>query len=255
MVKNQKALHDKHWKNFSKTADIVKERGPLSRHVLNILTKLLSRIEFITVLDVGCGQGSRLALVQRQCPKMIGTGVDFSKVALGLAKVTHPEFSYKLLDISKQSLKTKYDLVLCLDVIEHIEDDRQALKNLRKMTRKYMILSTIKGRMRRNEPPGGHVRNYTYPDLKEKIESAGFSIIDSTEWGFPFYSPIYRDALEFIYLFQEYLYKTRKINNASYFEDSIPFLMKLVGEIMHQIMKINNVTKRGDLVFILAKSV
>ena len=50
--------------------------------------------------------------------------------------------------------------------------------------------------MRRSEPAIGHVRNYSRVELRRKLELAGLEILWVRAWGFPFYSPLYRSAVE-----------------------------------------------------------
>ena len=52
--------------------------------------------------------------------------------------------------------------------------------------------------MRRSEVLTGHMRNYSITELRRKLESAGLSVTDIWGWGFPFYSPLYRSAVEWL---------------------------------------------------------
>ena len=50
--------------------------------------------------------------------------------------------------------------------------------------------------MRHFEMQIGHVRNYAPGELIPNIESNGFTVESVMEWGFPFYSPLYRNFLD-----------------------------------------------------------
>jgi hypothetical protein len=50
--------------------------------------------------------------------------------------------------------------------------------------------------MRRSEISIGHFRNYSDIELRVKAEKAGLEVMDIFGWGFPFYSPLYRTAVE-----------------------------------------------------------
>ena len=99
-----------------------------------------------------------------------------------------PQGSFRSLNIEKEALDKKFDLVICNDVLEHLKDDEKALCNIRKMTDRYFICNTIQGRMYESEGLVGHVRSYRKGELVEKLKAGGFRPIKIIEWGFPFYN-------------------------------------------------------------------
>lgn len=248
--KTQKKIHDDFWEKSLDLYNLIKEKGPVSRNLHDLLLSLISIVKFETVMEVGCGQGSRLYTISSKYPNAKYAGCDISAVAIEGAVKNYPSFLFEVLDIEKHYSKKRYDLVLCMDVIEHIVDDERALRNIRKMTKKYLILSTIKGRMRENEGPEGHVRNYTYNDLVKKIKNAGFEIREVIEWGFPLYSPLYRDILELNYKMHKGF--SQESDGRNIVANSTPFLLKNFGEILYQVMRLNSSSK-GDYIYILAE--
>jgi SAM-dependent methyltransferase len=157
---------------------------------------MVGDLPFRTVLDVGCGQGSPLEDLMELRPGIEGVGVDFSAAAVEMARRRSTDARYEVLDIATDTLPRKFDLVICTDVVEHIPDDRAALRNMHAMCGGYCLVSTIQGRMRPSEVRVGHVRNYRRGELRAKMEEAGFRVVRQYEWGFPLYSPLYRDLLE-----------------------------------------------------------
>jgi len=83
-----------------------------------------------SVLDIGCGAGAMLA----ECEKanIISYGFDFSPEAIKLCKE-----SYKLKNTWVGDARyfsnfvKKYDAYLCLEVLEHIQDDFGVIKHLK----------------------------------------------------------------------------------------------------------------------------
>ena len=249
-TKTRKEVHEDFWDESLQLSNEIKEKGPVSRNLQSLLALLINKIDFKTVAEVGCGQGARLGYVKKMRPNAMCSGLDISKTAIAGAKKNYPAFAFEVLDIEQDSSRKKYDLVLCMDVVEHVKDDKRALKNIRKMTKKYLILSTIQGRMRTNEGPEGHLRNYKYSDLINKIKGSGFNILEVIEWGYPFYSPIYRDILE---ISDRYTKKTdKKMRSSSLVTSHTSFLLKYFGEILYQIMKLSS-SSRGDYIYILAE--
>jgi len=77
----------------------------------------------ISVLDLGCGGGNIVGYLNKHFPKWQVYGVDPSKRALSLAKKKYPQVKFS--KSSAQRLKfpdKKFDVVLALDVIEHVEN-------------------------------------------------------------------------------------------------------------------------------------
>jgi|GEM_PF-121131 len=178
--------------------DDMKKYGPFSRHLRRIIKNLIRPLAFHSVLDVGCGQGSLLWELQAQFPHMKPTGTDLSMKALDLARRRVPEGEFHVSDLAQESLEDKFDLVICSEVLEHIPDDQTAIRHLARMTGKYLVVSGPQGRMRRFEATVGHVRNYAYGELVHKLEQNGFRMVRVIEWGFPFYSPLYRNFLDLL---------------------------------------------------------
>jgi hypothetical protein len=80
-------------------------------------------------------------------------------------------------------------------VLEHLHDDVAALRNMRAMAGKYLLVTTIAGdfeRYRRWDERLGHVRNYRPGELEQKVSMVGFTVRRTIYWGFPFYSPLVR---------------------------------------------------------------
>jgi hypothetical protein len=69
------------------------------------------------------------------------------------------------------------------------------MKNIERMTGGHLVVTTVQGRMRSFETEVGHVRNYARGELVAKLQSAGFDVLRVVQFGFPFYSPLYRDFL------------------------------------------------------------
>jgi SAM-dependent methyltransferase len=230
------AEYDRGWET---KWDDMKRYGPFSRHIRRILKDIIRPLEIESVLDIGCGQGSLLQELCVEFPSIKPYGVDISKSAVELAIQRVPNGRFWVSDISQQPLNEKYDLVVCSEVLEHIPDDITTIQNLRQMTDKYLLISAPQGRMRRFERKVGHVRNYAPGELVKKLEENGFVIVSVLEWGFPFYSPLYRNFLEF----------TGSKGTTGEFGR----IRKLSSNIIYYLFELNS-SKRGDEIFILAKS-
>lgn len=212
--------------------------GPTGRHMRNIIADVVSRLEYDTVLDVGCGQGSLLQTIAPLNPRAKYAGVDFSDKALEVARRRAPQAEFARLDLIEGHLDRRFDLVLCTDVVEHIEDDRKAIANLAAMTGKYLLVSTLQGRMREYEKLVGHYRSYAYGELAAKVEDCGLKVERVVEWGFPFFSPFYRDLFT--------------ATGISATQGKYGPGRRLLAEIIYQVFRLNS-WRRGDYIFLLAR--
>jgi len=172
--------------------------GPVHRHQREELTTLTARLDVHTVLDVGCGSGDNLAALATAMPHLALSGVDVSPEALALARARVPGARLFALDVQSDRLNERFDLVISIQVIEHLEDDVAALRNMAAMANRWVLVTTMRGRMRPSERLIGHLRNYSDHELREKAASAELEVFDIFGWGFPFYSPLYRTVGEWL---------------------------------------------------------
>jgi SAM-dependent methyltransferase len=237
---NNKSMKDvSHYDNRWTTHVDSKEFGPYARHMRRLVKSLIYSINFSSLLDVGCGPGILIYELGQMYPDVKFHGIDISTFVLEIAKEKNPGAIFQVHDITKGHLNKKFDLVTCVDVIEHIDDDVTALKNLSMMTEKYLIVGTIQGTMRKLEPiKWGHVRNYTKDELSTKIINAGLSIVNVKEWGYPFFSPIYRNLIDLI--------------GEAGVGGSYGPLRILLTKLIYSLFLLNS-HKRGDVILLLAE--
>lgn len=213
--------------------------GPIHRHHRRLMGKLLHGVEVGSVLDVGCGEGSNLIYIHNLFPNLQVYGFDISMEALQHARSVLPDANFAMGDIQSQIPPFDADLIMCLDVLEHLPNDVQALRNISRVTKKYLLISTVQGRMRDFEGDIGHVRNYQHGELARKITDCGFEIISKTEWGFPFYSPLYRSLLNM----QVSQQATFGVYGAG---------KKILCNVLYCLFMLN-FSRRGDVIFVLAR--
>ncbi len=114
--------------------------------------KEIKRGGFSSILDLGCGPGQFAEHVRLRLPEVKYCGVDFSRVAIDAAQNKNPDFLF-----IKDSLPLKdyrrfpfFDVVVCLEVLEHVDNDIGILSSI--PHGKYIIASVP------NFDSFGHVR-------------------------------------------------------------------------------------------------
>jgi len=82
-------------------------------------------------LDVGCGTGLLAYRLSKLGPKHV-LGIDYSKNAIEIAKKTHKNHNlqYQVLDVKE--IKSKYDVIVSLGTLEHVDNVLAVLKILKK---------------------------------------------------------------------------------------------------------------------------
>ena len=82
-------------------------------------------------MDVGCGTGLFAYGASKLGSKQV-LGIDFSKNAIEIAKKTHKNknLQYQVLDVKE--IKSKYDVIVSLGTLEHVDNVLAVLKILKK---------------------------------------------------------------------------------------------------------------------------
>ncbi|MCL5991811.1 MAG: class I SAM-dependent methyltransferase, partial [Bacteroidetes bacterium] len=92
-----------------------------------------------TVVEIGCGEGGVLtALVEAGADRALGTDIDPGRLGIGkkTAEIAAHNIEYETHNITTDNPISQWegtaDLVILRDVIEHLDDTAQSLKNLKK---------------------------------------------------------------------------------------------------------------------------
>jgi methionine biosynthesis protein MetW len=147
------------------------------------------------VLDIGCGDGRFCTLARNRCTAIVG--VDCALKALGIARqrnipVVQSNFGEHKLPFADAS----FDVVTCLDVIEHIFDPFFLLKEINRVLKPggELILTTPNLRyikhvfdlLLRGQAPktncdhascdGGHLHYFCCKDLEQLLQECGMGV-------------------------------------------------------------------------------
>lgn len=158
----------------------------------NILKLLAEHPEIKTFLDIGCGAGElACTLVERG---LTGVAIDFSDSAIKHGEkirserhITSDQLSFRVGGL-EQVEKQKFDLVICCEVLEHIEDDAAMLRNLLKHTNEYALISVPAKQKLFDESDRavGHFRRYEREQLQQLLKSQRLDILNFVNYGYPF---------------------------------------------------------------------
>lgn len=139
-------------------------------------------------LDVGTGDGILSFYLSRRYAGLTVTGVDTDEEQARAneavaRRIGRKNLSFETMDILNPGVRGAFDYVFCLDVLEHIEDDSEAAKNLAGLLAPGGLLAvSVPSRLMLNERgewisslgPPDHVRTgYDLEVLEGIVRSAG----------------------------------------------------------------------------------
>lgn len=87
---------------------------------LELVLSELRKLEFSSLLDVGCGDGRFLREVADRFHGKRILGVDYSSSAISLARALNPSIEYTCMDITAGGMHGRFDVATLIEVLEHI---------------------------------------------------------------------------------------------------------------------------------------
>lgn len=143
-----------------------------------------------SVCEIGCGTGSFSSILGGLGFRVYALDLDENAIKLAKRFNRHPNVVYSSENILEARGKKKYDMTVCIEVLEHIEQDEEALERISGLLKSGGILLMtvpIHEKYRREfDDRSGHVRRYEPDDLVRKIKAAGFRIFHIRYFNFPF---------------------------------------------------------------------
>jgi ubiquinone/menaquinone biosynthesis C-methylase UbiE len=121
-------------------------KNPISRLFLdNFLKTVVATVKPLgvkSILDVGCGEGFTLSRLKREKFFQKLEGIDAVKEAVAAGQKLHPDLTFKLGDIYRLAYKDdSFDILLCTEVLEHLGRPTDALKELIRVSKKYILVT------------------------------------------------------------------------------------------------------------------
>lgn len=95
------------------------------------------------ICDIGCGEGFIIGEILKKEPSVHIEGYDVSEPAVKTARERLPEVTFEQLNIYDASKlkQNRYDKVLAMEILEHLDHYRDALKELAQLDFKELIIS------------------------------------------------------------------------------------------------------------------
>lgn len=153
-----------------------------------------NKIKGKRILDIGCGSGHYVLEMLKTGKEVRAIDNSCEMIKLTNYLLSNNGFSEKakLADIGEIELNQfenkQFDTILCLDVIEHLPDEKIALKKITKLLKPngILILSVpaIKKIYGKRDKHLGHYRRYGKKELKKKLSQNDLKIKKIFYWNF-----------------------------------------------------------------------
>jgi SAM-dependent methyltransferase len=155
------------------------------------ISQLVSKPDAV-IMEIGCSSGFLLAELVEAFPTVAVVGADVVKEPLYRLAENLPGVPLIRFDLLRCPLPEQIaDVIVMLNVLEHIEDDVAALNN---------VVNVLKpgGHLVIEVPAGPHLydsydselchfRRYSASELQQKIEKVGFTVVRRSHLGFILY--------------------------------------------------------------------
>jgi SAM-dependent methyltransferase len=139
-------------------------------------------------LEIGCGQG---ALGARLAQRTSYLGVEPDQESYGVASRRIAGFGGRVINGTHEAVPdgSQFDVVCCFEVLEHIEDDAEALKSWVPFIRPggHLVLSVpaFQERFGAMDVHAGHFRRYSVESLSARLSEAGLVVDEVIVYAWP----------------------------------------------------------------------
>jgi SAM-dependent methyltransferase len=137
-------------------------------------------------LEVGCGTGFVLLGLSRAFPSLSLTGSEVLCEGLAVASQRVPQAAFLQMDARRIPFADEFDVAGAFDVLEHIEDDEQVLREIYRSVRPgggaLFTVPQHPGLWSQVDARSGHRRRYRRDELQRKVARAGFRLVHTTSF-------------------------------------------------------------------------
>lgn len=163
-----------------------------AKYIKHILEKVSFKPN--SIVDVGCGSGMVLMKLLENIGPVEACGIDISSKIIDIAIKNDQKKLVRWIksDIFQLNI-VKYDLVIAIDIIEHIQDDRKLLKKISDFGKFFIIKVPIEDNLvnkfikfltnnkvdpnRDTEKKYGHIHHYSEKSFTDMLVGSNYNII------------------------------------------------------------------------------
>jgi SAM-dependent methyltransferase len=177
---------------FAFTRDIYKDAGPDILHSLAAAPRFnrwmadtIAPYAGRRILEIGAGIGNLTRLLAPRRAAYVASDIDGEHMARLKTRFQHrPNLRVARCDLANpadfEPLAGSVDTVVCLNVLEHVEDDRAGLRNIHRALspggRAIVLVPHDQRAYGTLDRALGHFRRYDHAELRARMEEAGFRV-------------------------------------------------------------------------------
>lgn len=137
------------------------------------------------VLEIGAGMGNLTRCLSHRAARYVATDIDAEHLARLRNRLRHrPKLETAVLDLANaedfEPFRNSMDTVICLNVLEHLEDDLACLRNIHSALvpggRAIVLVPEGQNLFGQVDVVLGHRRRYSLEQLRDRMTEAGFSL-------------------------------------------------------------------------------
>jgi hypothetical protein len=157
-----------------------------AKKILHILDK--NNIKPKSVCEIGCGAGGILKFLHSSITNADFTGYEISKDAFEFCRTLQVDrLKFKFEDLLADTNSDYFDLLLCCDVFEHVEDHFSFLRRIKEKSQVSVFLIPLElsvinllitSRLLESRKKYGHLHYFSKETALATLRETGFSIID-----------------------------------------------------------------------------
>lgn len=149
------------------------------RKIIESVIKRLNLANDARIMDAGCGNGDNLALLSKY-GEVVAMERDENALGKAQSRNIGEVFKGELPDNISDGINEDKDLIVLLDVLEHIDDDVGSLSSLRNIAkhngRLILTVPAYQFLWTHHDEHHHHKRRYTVKLIKKIIEKSGWEI-------------------------------------------------------------------------------
>jgi len=119
------------------------KNNPIKKFLIGLFFKRIYReigkSKSQKIIDLGCGEGFLESYLKDKKTDLKIIGVDINPDAIGYAQENNPQSEFLVGDIFNLKMKGDFDLVVMLEVLEHLSQPEKAVKTASLLSKKLLI--------------------------------------------------------------------------------------------------------------------
>lgn len=161
----------------------------LIKNFYSSLISLAKPLKAESILDAGCGEGFTMEKFYKNGVGKKIEGIEYAKDAIAFGKKLFPDLTFTQGSVYELPHKSNsFDLVICTEVLEHLEKPAKALGEMLRVSKKYLIISVpnepffmlsnfLRGKnLARFGNDEGHINHWSPLSFKKYLEKNGLKI-------------------------------------------------------------------------------